>query len=186
MSTPRSNAAVSRRSAIAGLSAGGLGVAMAARGASAQDATPTATAGHPIVGTWIVDRNIATGAEAPVVGVFTADGGFTDAYQGATGVWEATGPNSVAFTLIAFNGPPEATTGYAVVRATWEIDASGETMSGPANVTVVLPDGTVVATEEFSSTATRLRVEPMDNVGSPLAAFPTWEPAPPADATPTA
>ena len=152
---------------------------------SAQDASPTDMAGHPLVGTWIIDRNIATTEEVPTVVVFTADGGFTDAYQGATGVWEATGPTSAAMTIIPFNGPPQATTGYAVVRATWEIDEAGDTMSGPANVTVLLPDGTVVATNEFSSTAVRMKVEPMENIGMPLAVFPIWEPPPPADATPT-
>ena len=184
MSTSDHCSLVSRRSTIAGLGAGGLGLALAAkRSVSAQDATEMA--GHPLVGTWIIDRNVATTEEVPVVVIFTSDGGFTDAYQGACGVWEPTGPNSAAFTLIAFNGPPEATMGYVVVRATWEIDEGGDTMSGPANLTVVTPDGTVVATDEFNSTASRLKVEPMENIGQPLAIFPTWTPPPPV-ATPVA
>jgi hypothetical protein len=177
---------VSRRSALAGLGAGSLGVALTAtvRTATAQDATPAAMTGHPIVGTWIIDRNITTTAEVPVVVVFTADGGFIDPNQGVAGVWEATGPRSAAMTIIPFPGGRESAM-YAVVRATWEIDEGGTTMRGPANVTVVAADGTVVATDELSSTATRLRVDPMENGGKPLAGFPTWTPAPPAEATPT-
>jgi hypothetical protein len=49
---------VSRRTALAGLAAGGLGLALAAttHHASAQDATPTAMTGHPMVGTWLAGR----------------------------------------------------------------------------------------------------------------------------------
>jgi hypothetical protein len=57
-------------------------------------------------------------------------------------------------------------------------------MIGPANVTVVVPDGQVVAIDEFNSTATRMQVDPMDQMESGLANFPAWEPAPLAEATP--
>jgi hypothetical protein len=175
---------VSRRTAVAGLGAGSLGLALAAsvRQASAQDGTPAALAGHPIVGTWVIDRNTATTAEVPVVVVFTDTGGFIDPGQGVAGVWEPTGPRSAAKTLIGF--PDGGAGGYAVIRATWEVDEGGDTMSGPAVVTVVTPDGTVVATNELTSRATRLRVDPMANGGQALAGFPTWTPAPPATPTP--
>jgi hypothetical protein len=187
MLSSTSGSPVSRRTALAGLGAGGLGVAVttAVRPAAAQDASPASMAGHPIVGTWIIVRDVTNTTEPPVVVVFTADGSFIDAYQGATGVWEATGPNSAAFTLIPFNGPPQATSGYAVVRGTWEIDDGGATMRGSANVTVLTPDGMVVATGELSSTATRMQVEPMENQGKPPAGFPTWSPATPEAGTPT-
>jgi hypothetical protein len=44
---------VSRRAALAGVSAGSLGLALATTvgHTAAQDATPTATVGHPLVGT---------------------------------------------------------------------------------------------------------------------------------------
>ena len=103
-------------------------------------------------------------------------------HQGVNGVWESTGPNSAAMTIVPF--APD-NTGYQVVRATWEIDASGDSMSGPANVTVVTADGTVVQSIDINSTATRLKVDPMDNAGTALAGFPTWTPQPPAEATPS-
>ncbi|MBA2521303.1 MAG: hypothetical protein H0V24_16725 [Chloroflexia bacterium] len=181
----RSASTVSRRAALAGLGAGGVGLALAttARHASAQDATPTAMAGHPIVGTWIIDRDVAATTEVPVVVVFTADGGFIDPGQGVAGVWEATGPRSAAMTIIPF--VERGAGGYSVVRATWEVEEGGDSMSGPASVTVVTPDGMVVTEIQLSSRATRLRVDPIENGGTALAGFPTWTPAPPAAATPT-
>ena len=176
---------LSRRAALAGLGAGGVGLALAASAprTSAQEATPTAMAGHPIVGTWIIDRDVTSTAEVPVVVLFTADGGFVDPRQGVAGAWEPMGPRSAAMTIVPFTDAGAG--GYVVVRSTWELDEGGDAMSGPAVVTVVTPDGTVVATNELRSSATRLRVEPMASGGQPLAGFPTWTPAPPADATPT-
>jgi hypothetical protein len=118
----------------------------------------------------------------PVVVVFTADGGFIDPGQGVAGVWEATGARSAAMTIIPFVDGGAG--GYGVVRATWDVDEGGDAMSGPASVTIVAPDGTVVATDELTSRATRLRVDPMANAGTALAGFPTWTPAPPATPTP--
>src|SRR5688572_12777988 len=96
MSTPRSTTAVSRRSAIAGLGAGGLGVAMAARQAAAQEAS---LAGHPNVGVWMVTSPIG-----PAIAVYADDGSVITALtptaagpQGVSypstqvGTWESTG-----------------------------------------------------------------------------------------------
>ena len=55
MSTPRLNGPVSRRSALAGLSAGGFGVALVTRQTDAFQATPDMAA-HPMVGTWLSGR----------------------------------------------------------------------------------------------------------------------------------
>jgi hypothetical protein len=186
MTTPTTTPSVTRRTALAGLGAGAAALALTAtaRQASAQDATPAGTAGHPIVGTWIIDRNTTTTVEVPVVVVFTGDGGFIDPGQGVAGVWEPTGPRSAAMTIIPFVDGGAG--GYGVVRATWDVDEGGDVMSGPAVVTIVTPDGTVVAKDELTSRATRLRVDPMANGGQALAGFPTWTPAPPAAATPTA
>jgi len=172
--------AVTRRAALAGMGAGGAGLALAAasRRVSAQETTT-----HPIVGTWIIDRDITSAAEVPVVVVFTSDGGFIDPGQGVAGVWEASGPQSAAMTIIPFTDGGAG--GYQVVRATWEVDEGGDTMSGPASITFVAPDGSVTMAIEVNSNATRLKVDSMENGGQALAGFPTWTPAPPAEATPT-
>ncbi len=164
--------------------AAALSVGAARRSFAAQEATPVPMTGHPLIGTWIIDRDTTTTAEVPVVVVFTADGSFIDpGGLGAAGVWEPTGPRSAVMTLIPFD--EERTGGYIVVRSTLEIDEEGDSMMGPASATVVGPDGTVVVTEEYSTRATRMQVDPMANAGQPLAGFPTWTPEPPATATPT-
>jgi hypothetical protein len=43
------------------------------------------------------------------------------------------------------------TEGIGGVRGTWEVDAGGETMTGPAAVTILTPDGMVVAQAQLSS-----------------------------------
>ncbi len=186
MTTSRTAAPVSRRSALAGLGAGGLGLAFAAtaRPASAQDGTPTALTGHPMIGTWVVDRDLTTTTDAPSVVVYTADGGLLDPSQGVAGSWRATGPRSAAWTLVAF--PAEGPPGYVVVRSTGEVEAGGDTLTPSYSFTIVAADGTVVASGQGASRFVRMPIEPIEAEGTPLAGFPTWEPAPPSAATPTA
>jgi hypothetical protein len=76
--------------------------------------------------------------------------------------------------------------GYVAVRSTADVDAGEDTLAGPYSFTIVAPDGTVVASGQAESTATRLQIEPVEAGGMPLAGFPTWAPAPPEAATPTA
>ena len=60
MNTPRIIVPVSRRTALSTFGAGGLGLALGARGqtALAQLSTPVSHAGHPNVGVWMVDSPI--------------------------------------------------------------------------------------------------------------------------------
>ena len=130
MTTHRTDT-VSRRSALAGLGAGGLGLTLATmvHPAAAQDATPSPMAGHPMVGTWVVDRDLTTTTDAPSVVVYTADGGLLDPSQGVAGAWQVTGPRSAAWTLIQF--VQEGAGGYVAVRSTGEVDAGGSTLDSP-------------------------------------------------------
>jgi hypothetical protein len=121
---------------------------------------------------------------APVVDVFTADGIFLDAGFGISGVWEATGPRTAAFTWVLVN-QDEGFSGYITVTEEIELDATGGAWTNTYVDTTVAADGTVVATGESSTaTAKRLSVVPEDTRGMPLPAVSTWIPAPPADATP--
>jgi hypothetical protein len=95
---------VSRRTALAGLGAGGLGVALAAPGTrvAAQEASTDALAGHPLVGTWLAITPFGASPET-----FAADGTVIEAGdQGVTfygpgiGVWTSTGERSGAFTFV--------------------------------------------------------------------------------------
>jgi hypothetical protein len=184
MSNAEEKSTITRRAAIAGLSASGIGMALARANhhAAAQESTPAAMAGHPIVGTWIFDRDISVPSDVPSIVVFTADGSLLDPSQGVAGVWKATAARSAAWTLVPFIQGGAG--GYVAVRSTAEVDASGNALAGPYSFTVVSPDGTVMTSGNADSTAIRMVVEPVEAGGKPIAGFPTWEPAPPPDATP--
>src|SRR5919112_3770608 len=116
--TLRTSSRWSRRSALGGVGAAavtlGLGLSSRIDRVAAQDATPTAMAGHPLVGTWIVDRNPADPTEMPTTNVLTADGGLIDPSVGAAGVWTATGERTADFTLIAIFAEGRAAIGVEV------------------------------------------------------------------------
>ncbi len=182
-STPRP---VSRRAALAGLGAGGLGLALAGtvRSATAQEATPFPMAGHPLVGSWIVDRNPDDPTEIPTYSVLTAAGGLIDPTAGAAGPWEATGPEMANDTL---SGTIAELGGYFVVRGTLTADAGGETATTAVSSTIVAADGTVMdqlTVAQGTARYVRFRIEPQDAVGQSLAGFPAWTPPPPATPTP--
>jgi hypothetical protein len=145
-------------------------------------------AGHPAVGTWLIDRNPDDTAEAPTLNVITSDGTIVDPVIGVAGVWEATGPRTTKFTLVGITAETLAGGGagsYAVIRGTGEVDDAGETLTALASVTIVAADGTILATLKGSNRAIRIHVEPVDAMGTPLAGFPAWTPATPTPATPT-
>jgi hypothetical protein len=183
--TTQTQKTVNRRSALAGIGAGGLGAAamLGTTSVSAQDATPASMVGHPMVGTWVIVRDVTNTSEVPVVVVISADGAFIDANQRAAGVWEPTGPNSAIWTFVPFIDGGDG--GYVVVRSTAEIADDGETLTGTAHVTVLTPDGTVVAQGEQNSTGFRLHAEQADKTGNGIPGFPAWTPAPPVEGTPT-
>ena len=99
-------------------------------------------AGHPLVGTWIVDRNPADPTEMPTTNVLTADGGLIDPSVGAAGVWTATGEHTADFTLIAIFA--EGGGSYFLVRGSLAVDAGGDTATATVSQTHVAPDGTVL------------------------------------------
>jgi hypothetical protein len=157
-------------SVVPGVVTGALAVG---RTTGAQEASPDAMTGHPLVGTWIVDRNPADPSEMPTTNVITADGGLIDPSVGAAGVWTVTGPETADFTLIAIFA--ESGGSYFVVRGSLVVDAGGDTATATVSQTHVAADGTVLdQMAQGSANYLRLRVEPQDAVGQPLAGFPAW------------
>jgi hypothetical protein len=167
-------------SVVPGVVTGALAVG---RTTGAQEASPDAMTGHPLVGTWIVDRNPADPSEMPTTNVITADGGLIDPSVGAAGVWTVTGPETADFTLIAIFA--ESGGSYFVVRGSLVVDAGGDTATATVSQTHVAADGTVLdQMAQGSANYLRLRVEPQDAVGQPLAGFPAWTSASVATPTP--
>ena len=128
MTTQRTTDSISRRTALAGLSATGLGLALAAtaRQTSAQEATPEAMASHPIVGNWMV-----TTPAGPAMAVFLADGtniqGLPVTQAGPNGVvfvstqvgsWEPVSARGIHFTGVQLHSDANG-----MLVGTVEIDA---------------------------------------------------------------
>ena len=185
----RTAAPVSRRAALAGLGAGGLGLALAAPGrhVAAQDAAAEMTT-HPIVGAWLV-----AAPTGPALAVFAADGtnvqGVPTAQPGPQGVtftgaqvgtWEPTGPRSVRFTGVQLlTDASGAFVGSVTIDGHPVVSEDGQSLVDDApetTITVRDPVGNVVAVVPGSGGVTGTRM----GVGSD--GFPE---ATPAAATPT-
>lgn len=181
--TPYQSTSISRRTALTGLSASGLGVALAvtAHPAAAQDASPVPPTPHAIVGTWVLSFEPGPPAPmAPVVAVFGADGSFIDAGSGHAGVWEASGPTTVLSTWVHIF--PQ-NNNYVAVSGTIALDPAGDRWTQPYSLMVVAANGKVLRTGHGTAHAKRLHAVPEDEIGRPLAVVPTWTPAPATPAT---
>ena len=140
---------------------------------TAQQATPTAMDGHPLVGTWLLDTNADDPENAPEVTIFTADGAYisVDAEGFPNhGVWEASGERSATLTIVSPGMEEEGTfAGTFIVRATVEVDETGDTFTAQYTGEFVEPDGT--ETGEYgpgTATATRIAVEAMGTPAGPI------------------
>ena len=143
------------------------------RGATAQEATPAAMGGHPLVGTWLLDTNADDPGNAPEVTIFTADGAYisVDAEGFPNhGVWEATGERTANLTIVSPGQEEDgAFAGTFMVRATVEVDETGNAFTAQYTGEFVAPDG--VGTGEYgpgTATATRIEVEAMGTPTGPL------------------
>jgi hypothetical protein len=164
---------VSRRAALAGLGASGAALALAARPATAQDATVMAT--HPIVGVWRLANDPNDPANV-AVGAFHADGIHVGVFSDiGTGLWawRATGDRTAEATGLSHDTAEHNNLGGTVKQ--WmaiEVDASGNALTAAVFVRVLDPGGTVVLEFNYTATGTRIAVEPMPSLGTPAAATP--------------
>jgi hypothetical protein len=140
--------------------------------ATAQEATPTSMSGHPLVGTWLLDTNANDPANAPEVTIFTADGAYisVDAEGFPNhGVWEATGERTAGLTIVSPGMEEEAFAGTFLVRASIEVDESGDRFTAEYTGEFVAPDGT--ETGEYgpgTAIGTRIEVEEMGTPAGPI------------------
>ncbi|HVL25793.1 MAG TPA: hypothetical protein VM450_17010 [Thermomicrobiales bacterium] len=141
-----------------------------------QGDAPSDLSGHPAVGTWVVTVVDAPEA-APSLMMLLSDGIVLDAspagHTGA-GSWEATGERSATVTFVYVNedagGRYLAT---AVVRASIEVDDSGDSLTAHYAVTVVAPDGKVLSSNEGTASGVRVPVESEESGGTSLTGYPT-------------
>ena len=173
MSTNDPQHPLSRRTALAGLSAAGLGLALTAtgRGASAQEETGD-LAGHPLTGTWAVLTPGGVvpqihGGDGSIIAAFPpnyVDPALGLTYQGpALGRWEADGERTGHFTFIQALSDANGTyVGTFQLAAELEASADGQTWSGTPSAHIIMRDATnnVLVDQEISFdspvTATRI------------------------------
>jgi hypothetical protein len=197
MTTSSSAQAVSRRTALAGISATGLGLALAAttHHASAQE---TDLANHPLTGTWLAMANppLPESPQIAAPSLFGADGSvllmfpltqvgpqgvvFNSAY---VGTWEADGERRGHFTAVQVTSDANGTfTGTSTVDGYPVVSEDGQTFIDDGSkvlVTIRDPAGAIV--QQFPGAGGRpvtgMRMGP-SNPGFPTATPEAGTPTP--------
>ena len=155
-------------------------VVLGARPAAiAEEATPTATVDHPVIGAWWTANDAPGPGVETAYAVFHADGTYLEVDPNigvGVGVWQATGERSAELTYVFQDIDPEPATtapGTVTVRQSVDVDAAGNAFTAPLTVEVRIPDGTVVFSAAYTARGTRLQVEPMLPLGTPPLGTPT-------------
>jgi hypothetical protein len=180
MSVSTNSNSVSRRAALAGLGAGGVGLAVmaTARHASAQDAAA------PLVGAWQWNSG-ADHPEPNTFAIFHADGTYTEwnpVAGAAIGIWRMTGDRAFDLLFIFADTDPSPDVaawgpGSATFTITGELDASGNALNAMGTIDVRDAGGVQLATVPWTRPAIRLSFETNPSSGSvpatPMAGTPT-------------
>jgi hypothetical protein len=163
MTTRNATGSISRRTALAGLGVAGVGAALAARPALAQDAAVSPLAGHPLVGLWVGMLPITPGEPpVPIPSLYGADGSVVLAWpvseagaagvgyaSSVVGVWEAVGDRGAHFTAVqVLTDAAGAFTGTITIDGHPSVQEDGETFvddSTATKLTVRDPSGAVVS-----------------------------------------
>jgi hypothetical protein len=123
--------------------------------AAAQD---TDYAGHPLVGSWMIDTDVENPEYLPAVGRFSADGGYVQMEWDGTsglGAWEPTGDTTANLT---FSYPEQD--GVWTVRTSVDVAPDGMTSTG--TFTLEFVDSSGVSSGQIGpgqAEATRMVVE---------------------------
>jgi PKD repeat protein len=156
---------------------GAFGTSLTHQGTVAQDATPTGTAGSPLVGTW--QWGPAVGVSEPVwFGIFHADGTYMDWNQVAgagIGLWRMTGERTFDLVTVATDANPSPMAwapGAATFTLTGELDATGNAFTVTGTIDVRDAGGVLIATVPWSAPATRMTFKTNPATGS-IPATPT-------------
>ena len=135
---------LSRRTAVAGLGASGLGLALLMHPSDAR-AQALTTAGHPLVGTWFLVSSSANPTEAHDLFILHADGTYIEANADASvrlGVWEATSPTTATLTIEAYSRDEAgASQGGLIIRLTITLNPDGNSYTAEGTIELIAPDG---------------------------------------------
>ena len=144
-----------------------------ARGTNIAAQDDPGMAGHPLVGSWMLDTDTADPDNPPTLAVFSADGVYLQHdYDGIDGVgsWEATGDSTAAMTFhTQFPDDEGEYGGSTVVRASIEVMANGDSLT--ATYTLEFRNTDRTSSGELGPgevTGSRIQVQPM---GTPVASF---------------
>lgn len=135
---------------------------------NAQDTAPTDLTGHLIVGSWLLDTDVDDPENGVTLATFTSDGFYIHTDQDGTtghGIWESTGDTTAQLNFRLVDAE-----GLAIIRASVEVSAAGDTMT--ADYTMEFTDPTGQSTGEFGpgrAEGTRVMVEPMGEPAGTLA-----------------
>ena len=151
--------------------------------AVAQESTPAATAGHPIVGAWLLDVDANDPTNPPALAIFHDDGTYLQAESDGSngvGVWEAIGANSVALTQLLHQQDETGDfAGTLMVRAAIDLDESGDAWTAKYTLEFIGPDGTSAGEMgPGTAIAERIAVERMGTPVRPLMAEAVGTPTP--------
>lgn len=139
--------------------------------------------GHPVIGAWLADVDTNDPENAPSLFIFHDDGTYlqTDP-DGSNGIgaWEETGPNTAALTALFHNQEETGDfAGTAKVRASVEVDESGDALTAEYTLDFMDPDG--ASSGEMGpgmASAQRITVEPMGAPVAPMEMEEAGTPAP--------
>jgi hypothetical protein len=126
-----------------------------------------ANAHKPLVGSWTVKVMPAVGPPSVNIATFTADGGViqTTTDPGAAsglGVWDKIGNRQYALTFVILSQDPSLPFQSVKVRATFNLDADGDTAAGPFIADFLDASGNVLFSMDGTIEAARIQVEPLE------------------------
>lgn len=144
-----------------------------AQGALASERLRSGSAGHPLVGTWIVDTNTQDTQDPLALLTIAGDGTvrLTDCCNApAAGAWAPSSTRTADATILLPWFDEDGFIGFNIVRGDVVVSADGESLT--ATYTMDIPDregGTSGQLGPGSATGVRVSVEAM---GEPVAALP--------------
>jgi hypothetical protein len=167
-----------------------LAVPAIARGAAPYaGAQEVSTAGHPVVGAWVLDLDLRSTDDPPLYLLFHADGTWilANPYFGdGVGAWRPTGDRTADGTVVFQDlspDPYQIAPGTLTASMAFEVDETGDTFAARWASEGRWLDGTLAARNDSTARGTRLAVESLPASGTPVASeppeFPS-QPAPPA------